>query len=70
MAKPKKIKENSSEKAEVDFEYWTEITYTCPTRGKVIEKVKVTRYKPQKYKLGALDIPDLDIFKEDQETEE
>lgn len=24
---------------------WKEITYTCPTRGKVTQKVKVVKYK-------------------------
>lgn len=34
-------------KKEVDLmeEYTTEITYTCPKRGKVTEKVKVKKYK-------------------------
>ena len=69
VSKTKKITE-SSEKAEVDFEYWTEITYICPKRGKVTEKVKATRYKPQKYRPGALDAVELDIIKEDQPIDE
>jgi hypothetical protein len=66
----KKVKEKPQESAEIDFEYWTEITYICPKRGKVTEKVKATRYKPQKYKPGALDVKDLDFIRDDQDVEE
>lgn len=31
--------------SEVVETYTTEITYTCPVRGKVTEKVKVKKYK-------------------------
>ena len=34
--------------AEIEAVEYREVTYTCPVRGKVTEKVKVTKYKPQK----------------------
>jgi hypothetical protein len=35
-------------KEHIECEYFEEITYECPVRGKVVEKVKVTRLKAQK----------------------
>jgi hypothetical protein len=70
MSRPKKNKEPTQEKPNVLFEHWIEITYICPTRGKVTERVKGTRYEPQKYKPGALDIETLDLIKEDEDIDE
>jgi hypothetical protein len=70
MSRPKKIKESNQEKPDVLFEHWIEITYECPVRGTVTEKVKGTRYHPQKYKPGALDIESLDLIKDDEEVED
>ncbi len=41
-------KKKEENKPEVEAVEWKEISYTCPTRGKVTEKVKVTKYKAQK----------------------
>lgn len=70
MSRPKKNKEQPKEKPDVLFEHWIEITYICPTRGKVTERVKGTRYKPQQYKPGALDVESLDLIKDIEEVEE
>lgn len=43
--KKKKLKNTEKEKVE-DF-VWKEITYTCPVRGRVTDKVKVKIIKPQ-----------------------
>ena len=43
---PKKI-DAPGKPSEVETCYWTEVTYTCPVRGKVTEKVKVKKLKPQ-----------------------
>lgn len=42
----KKIEE--PKKDEIESVYYDEITYVCPKRGKVTEKVKVKRLKTQK----------------------
>lgn len=64
-AKPKK-----SSMQQPESTYWTEITFMCPKRGKVTERVEVKRLKPQP-------IPEhspgyeLEILKEDlQENDE
>lgn len=62
--KPKKV-----DASEPELVYWTEITYICPTRGKVTEKVQVKKLKPQP-------VPDvgqkyeLEILKEVAEDDE
>ena len=43
----KKNKEEPK-KDEVESVYYDEITFTCPRRGKVTEKVKIKRLKTQK----------------------
>jgi len=50
--KNNKLKHKSSEKKQNKEEYierieWKDITYNCPERGLVTQKVKVTRFKPQ-----------------------
>jgi hypothetical protein len=68
MKKIKKLKKQT-ETNELELTYWTEITYTCPKRGKVTEKVQVKKLKPQ-------EIPDtdsryeLEILKEAPEDDE
>lgn len=46
----KKKKEPVEEKLDdkVESIEWREITFTCPVRGKVTQKVKVVKLKPQK----------------------
>jgi hypothetical protein len=54
---------------EPELTYWTEITYVCPKRGKVTEKVQVKKLKSQP-------VPDtdskyeLEILKEASEDDE
>lgn len=54
---------------ETELVYWTEITYVCPKRGKVTEKVQVKKLKAQP-------VPDvaqkyeLEILKESPEDDE
>lgn len=69
MARGRKPKANVNNKpieGSVESYFWTEVTFVCPVRGKVTEKVKVKKLKPQ-------DTPsvvpnyDLEILKEDQE---
>lgn len=44
----KSKKEEEVKKDEVESTYYDEITYVCPKRGKVTERVKVKRLKTQK----------------------
>lgn len=46
MKRIKKLSKLNS-KEPVESVYWTEITYTCPKRGKVTEKVQVKKLKGQ-----------------------
>ena len=46
MKKPKSAK-RQTQVNEPEQTYWTEITYICPKRGKVTEKVQVKKLKPQ-----------------------
>ena len=41
-------KKEEAKKDEVESIYYDEITYICPKRGKVTEKVKVKKLKAQK----------------------
>ena len=59
MKKIRKIKKIDT--SEPELTYWTEITYICPTRGKVTEKVQVKKLQSrpmtdtaQKYELEIL----------------
>jgi hypothetical protein len=45
----RKKKEEKKRSADPLEEIWTEITYVCPVRGKVTQKVKGVRYKPVEY---------------------
>ena len=38
---------SKKETADIESYYETTITYTCPKRGKVTEKVKIKKYKAQ-----------------------
>lgn len=46
----RKKKKTGERQAEVVEEFWTEIEFVCPIRGKVKQKVKGVRYKPVEYK--------------------
>jgi hypothetical protein len=62
--KPKKVDGREPEQT-----YWTEITYICPTRGRVTEKVQVKKLKSQ----PAPDVAqkyELEILKEAAEDDE
>lgn len=68
MKKTKKPKSKTNP-SEPELTYWTEITYICPTRGKVTEKVQVKKLKPQ----PAPDVTqkyELEILKEASEDDE
>lgn len=56
-----------SEKHKVETEYWQEITYDCPKRGKVTQRVKVKRFQGQK----APEVPgyELEILKQNEEED-
>lgn len=58
---------NKRPSTEIEQEYWQEVTYTCPTRGKVTQRVKVKRFRGQK----APDKPEfeLDILKQEEEDD-
>lgn len=46
MAKKKKSsKKRGHNKSSIEKEYYEEIEYTCPVRGKIKEKIKVTKLK-------------------------
>lgn len=64
--KKQKSKEQSSV-SEVDHEVWIDVTYTCPVRGVVTERVKGIRYKPQQ----AVQHPkyELEFLKDDDQTD-
>lgn len=65
----KREKKEEPRKEEIESSYYEDITYTCPKRGKVTERVKVKRLASQK-------IPDkqvayeLDILKTDSFSDE
>lgn len=44
--KPKTSRTTRPKDPRVEKEYYKEIEFTCPIRGKVKQKVKITRYKP------------------------
>lgn len=47
MARPKKPKEKKPRKdPRIEQEYDEIVTFTCPVRGKVTQKVRIKRYKP------------------------
>ncbi len=62
MAKKKKAKK-TSEKTDPNVleEVYEEITFTCPIRGKVTQKVKVKKLKPKGDGQDVAVIPDSDI---------
>ena len=39
--------DDSKKRSEIETYYWTDVTYVCPVRGKITEKVKVKKLKPQ-----------------------
>jgi hypothetical protein len=51
-----KTTEKSKNKANIDTkkdpmienQYWQEVEWTCPIRGKIKQKVLITKYKPSK----------------------
>lgn len=68
MARGRKPKAPDPKKTDVESFYWTEVTYTCPVRGKVTEKVKVKKLKPQETP-NIIQNYELEILKEDAEDE-
>lgn len=70
VRKPKK-KVKSELDPDVMEEVWQEISFTCPIRGKVKQKVKVKRLKPKSGSEHVAVIPDSDITAliEGKETE-
>jgi hypothetical protein len=68
MKKIKKFKK-SSDTNEPELTYWTEITYMCPKRGKVTEKVQVKKLKSQPVPDAAQKY-ELEILKEAPEDDE
>lgn len=69
VRKPKK-KVKSETDPNVMEEVWQEISYTCPIRGKVIQKVKVKKLKPKGDGQDIAVIPDSDITAQiDKETD-
>jgi len=46
--KKQKEKITQPENQLIESEIWVEITYNCPIRGKITQKVKGLRYKSQK----------------------
>jgi len=68
MKKIKKLKKQSDTN-ELELTYWTEITYTCPKRGKVTEKVQVKKLKSQPVPDAAQKY-ELEILKEAPEDDE
>lgn len=46
MKTPRK-KKDKNELKEVESTYWTEVTFTCPKRGRVVQRIEVKRLKPQ-----------------------
>jgi len=62
MAKKKKVKK-TSEKVDPNVleEVFQEITFICPIRGKVTQKVKVKKLKPKGDGQDIAVIPDSDI---------
>lgn len=53
MSKSKVKKSNKQtpkerEEAEIESIDWIDMTYSCPVRGQVTEKVKRIKYKPQR----------------------
>lgn len=68
MKKIKKLKKQSDTN-EPELTYWTEITYTCPKRGKVTEKVQVKKLKSQPVPDAAQKY-ELEILKEAPEDDE
>lgn len=67
MKKTKKLQKVDA--SEPELTYWTEITYTCPKRGKVTEKVQVKKLKPQPVPDAAQKY-ELEILKEAPEDDE
>ena len=59
----KKSKKEKPADPRVESEYFTEVTWTCPARGKVTEKVKIKRLKPQAAPVAPNPF-DLEILKE------
>jgi hypothetical protein len=59
-----KNKEEPKKSDNVEGFYWTDMTYTCPVRGRVTEKIKVKKLKSQE---TPKTIPnyELEILKED-----
>lgn len=51
----------------VESEYWTEVTFTCPVRGKVTEKIKVKKIKSQP--TPHVPLYELEILKEDSQED-
>lgn len=43
----KKVVEEVPKDPRIERIWWEDVTYTCPARGVVTEKVKIIRYKPQ-----------------------
>lgn len=66
MKKTKKTTKTSTEEPECS--YWTDITYVCPKRGKVTEKVRVKKLKPQP--VPETSPYELEILKEDANDDE
>lgn len=64
----KKIKKSKTADEQQESSYWTEITYVCPKRGKVTEKVQVKKVKPQPIPEASL--YELEILKEDAHDDE
>jgi len=59
MGRPKKVKPDQQKRdPNVESVYETEVTFTCPIRGLVTQKVKVKRYKPPaEHRSGHLQVP-------------
>lgn len=67
----KKTKKNSKPKnndSQVKEYIWKDITYTCPVRGKVTQKIKVAVLKPQDAPESKFEI-ELPFLKETDDVE-
>lgn len=64
----KKTKKSKVHVEQQESSYWTEITYLCPKRGKVTERVQVKKVKPQPIPEASL--YELEILKEDAHDDE
>ena len=63
MVRGKKPLKEKNKQDEIESCFWTEVTFKCPIRGIVTEKVKVKRLKPKETPVLAQNY-ELEILKE------